>query len=64
MNYTLQSTLNGKYISELFTDNHFEMFRANNKQVAYEWSNLQAIHIMRDKIKCCIVVRIGESNNG
>ena len=54
--WTLQSTLTGKYITELFTTKHDEQFGGKTKQDAYGWNSLKTIHILRKEIGCCIVV--------
>jgi hypothetical protein len=54
--WTLQSTLTGKYISELFTTDHGQMFQATQKDDAYSWDALSTIHILAKEVGCCIVV--------
>ena len=43
MAFTLQSTINGKYISDLFSDSHEETFQATKIERAYRWKNLSIL---------------------
>lgn len=61
MTYTLQSTINGKYISSLFSDSHKETFKATNINDAYKWYNrstVEAIQKTGPRIHDCKIVEI------
>lgn len=61
MAYTLQSTINGNYISNLFNDSHDETFKAKDIKDAYRWNNreiVEKIRISEPHILRCKVVEI------
>jgi hypothetical protein len=61
MAYTLQSTINGKYISSLFSDSHKETFKAKDIADAYKWYNrstVEDIQKAEPRIQDCKIVEV------
>lgn len=61
MAYTLQSTINGNYISNLFNDSHDKTFEAKDIKDAYRWDNREIVEKIRTsepQIHSCKVVEI------
>lgn len=61
MAYTLQSTINNKYISDLFSDSHNETFQAKTIADAFRWKDklvVEQIRLAEPQIHNCKVVEI------
>lgn len=62
MSYTLQSTINGKYITNLFSDSHDKTFEATDIYEALSWKELRHCRNNKENRVCpihnCTIVEV------
>lgn len=56
--YTIQSYLNGRYISSLFSDSHEDTFAGRSLEDAYTWQDIEAARKIVTETGSCMLVKL------